>query len=88
MWGQGSRENLYTLLSFCWELKTTQKEKVFKKIGLEKKRKLSEGTITREGPPGVLTGRMRNHFLGWGAGPAMVLFFEMYTLDTLLEVHY
>ena len=38
MWGQGSRENLYTLLSFCWELKTAQKEKVFKKIGLKKKK--------------------------------------------------
>ena len=39
MWGQGSRENLYTLLSFCWELKTAQKEKIFKKIGLKKKNK-------------------------------------------------
>ena len=22
VWGQGTRETLYTLLSFCWELKT------------------------------------------------------------------
>lgn len=63
-------------------LKLPWKKKVSKKNWFKKKKttKLLAGSITREGPPAVLTGRTRNHFLSWVAGPLVVFSFEMYML--------